>query len=160
MKNCQWNALASCLMTKRFAGCFLKYESTAVVNVCKGLKAVPVTVTDAQWLKFIQEISDINDEKVIMPVIFITEACPGLIAMFTFQDFPLILAPPITHCYDCEQWLVSSHTCQVRCFTTEGLKAAMKVTLWRKNCKLAYNYCQFGRGDVRRCLQCCNLTYK
>ena len=27
---------------------FLKYESTAVVNVCKGLKAVPVTVTDAQ----------------------------------------------------------------------------------------------------------------
>jgi len=27
---------------------FLKYESTTVVNVCKGLKAVPVTVTDAQ----------------------------------------------------------------------------------------------------------------
>lgn len=76
LMNCQWNALRS-KPSDDTKICWLlsKYESTAVVNVCKGLKAVPVTVTDAQWLKFIQEISDISEEKVIMLVTFITEAC-------------------------------------------------------------------------------------
>ena len=141
------NCLSKLSDDEKICWLFSKYGSTTVVNVCKALKAVPVTVTDAQHLKFVQEISGINEEKVIILVKFITEACPGLIDMFTFQDFPLILAPPVTHCYDCEQRLVSNHTCQVRCFTTEGLRVAMKVTLRCKDCKLAYNYSQFGSKE-------------
>ena len=44
-----------------------------------------------------------------------------------FED-PLVLAPPISHCYDCNHRLTYNHATSVKCYTLTGAKQISKVT--------------------------------
>ncbi len=128
---------------------FCKYGVDAVVSVCRALNAVPGEVTEAQRLKFVKEQYVGDESEVAGLTKFVIQACPGVIDVLTMKDSPLILAPPVSCCFDCEQRLVSHHTCAVRCFATTGLKVGRKVTLRCKDCRLIYGYSQFGnKGDL------------
>ena len=74
---------------------------------------------------------------------FITQEMPSLLNIFVARTLPS-LAPPLHHCYDCEQPLVSYNSCQVKCYTTNGVSTGRKFTLRCLRCNLYYNYAQFG----------------
>ena len=53
--------------------------------------------------------------------------------------------------YDCEQPLVSYNSCQVKCYTTNGISTGKKFTLSNccLRCTLYFNYAQFGNKRER-----------
>lgn len=64
-------------------------------------------------------------------------------AVHAFEG-PLILAPLVSHCYDCNRLLTYNHVATVKCYTLSGAKRISKVTLRCKGCAITYNYAQFG----------------
>ena len=55
-----------------------------------------------------------------------------------------MLGPPTCVCYECGSNLVSYHQCQVRYYTTVGVKKGSKITLRCIDCQLMYNHSMFG----------------
>ena len=71
---------------------------------------------------------------------FVRKTDPGVAV---FED-PLVLAPPVHHCYDCDGHLTCNHITTVKCYTCTGARQSTKVTLRCKRCGISYNYAQFG----------------
>ena len=75
---------------------------------------------------------------------FILREIPSMPEMFVADSEP-ILAPPVDCCYGCEQPLVANNSCQVKCYTNNGVATGRKFTLRCVHCNLYYNnYAQFG----------------
>ncbi len=76
----------------------------------------------------------------------ITEkACPSVgDCVLPHATEPLVLAPPVSHCIECDKRLVSYHNCSVRYFSRTGSKLVEKVTLRCLHCRVLYNYAQYG----------------
>ena len=91
------------------------------------------------------EQSGITTEDATFLQAFVKDQCPSLLRIFGgFSDeseCTLVLGPPTCVCYECGSNLVSYHQCQVRYYTTVGVK---KGSLRCIDCQLMYNYSMFG----------------
>ena len=69
--------------------------------------------------------------------------CPSLIHGNTATS-TRVLGPPLTCCLNCNQNLVHNHVTDIKIYSFDGVDRGKKVTLRCKDCKLLYNYSQFG----------------
>lgn len=111
------------------------------IKLFSAVSMVPSSVTAKQRLEIISQHCRIPDEmKPMLDAICEKNVEPGEAA---FED-PLVLAPPVSHCYDCDRRLTCNHVTTVKCYTCTGAKQSIKVTLRCKECSISYNYAQFG----------------
>ena len=61
-----------------------------------------------------------------------------------FSKPPVVLAPPVAECSNCGKGLVSYHSCNVKLYTLNGLQDGVKMTLRCLDCRLLYNYSNYG----------------
>ena len=69
--------------------------------------------------------------------------CPKALTTKSSQVNSL-LVPPTSTCFQCGKTLVSYHSCTVKLYTFEGVTEKQKVTLRCNECKVIYNYSQYG----------------
>lgn len=61
----------------------------------------------------------------------------------------MVLCPPTSICYECHDCLTKYHECDVRVYSTGGLRNARKYTLRCIKCSLLYNYSMYGNKHDR-----------
>lgn len=93
-------------------------------------------------IKFFKKISKHPDADFLFDVI---DKCDELSEVFKQQEStPLIVAPPLSKCFQCSNTLTENHTCSVKIYTVSGVLLAEKVTLRCQHCNLYYNYSMWG----------------
>ena len=130
-----------------------KYGLEQVHILCQAIKNTPSVLTHHQRLELINAQATsckFLASELEQLVGYIENQCPGLInSQQDADESPVILAPPVRCCYECNQELVAYHSCKVRYFTCTGAVDATKVTLRCVHCRLHYNYAQFGNKHDR-----------
>ena len=124
-----------------------KYGFEQVHILRQAIKNTPFVLTHQQRLEFINTQATsvkLPASAIEQFVGYIENQCPGLIKNEGESDVPVILAPPVHCCYECNRELVAYHSCNVRYFTCTGAIDATKVTLRSIHCCLHFNYAQFG----------------
>ena len=53
-------------------------------------------------------------------------------------EYLVVLAPLVSHCYDCVHRLTWNHVTTVKCYTCTGARQSAKVTLICKGCSISY----------------------
>ena len=110
-----------------------KYGFEQVHMLCQAIKNTPSVLTHHQRLEFINAQATsckFPASELEQLVGYIENQCPGLInCQQDAGESPVILAPPVHCCYECNQELVAYHSCKVRYFTCTGAVDATKVTL-------------------------------
>ena len=124
--------------------CLVSYLKT--INLLSAVNMVPDSVTAKQRLEIICECCGIPETEydavgALLDAIGEQNIDPAGVA--AVED-PLVLAPPVSHCYDCNRRLTCNHVATVKCYTCTGAKQSTKVTLRCKGCGISYNYAQFG----------------
>ena len=124
----------------------IKYGFKRCLAITTLQQQLPESLTRKQKLKYISQLSGSDAECVEEVLSFADIACPSMLHTTSSHrtNGPLVLAPPVSQCYDCDQRLVSYHNCSVRFFSTSGVKVLEKVTLRCIDCSLFYNYAQYG----------------
>lgn len=133
-------------ITKDEKLCWLisQYSFTVVAKVCSCIKSLPSVLSQQQKAAIIQEeLPQLSMETVKNMLSFVTSELSDAVGFFTSNEV-VILAPPVDHCYECQQLLSPCNSCQVRCYTRSGAMYGHKFTLRCIQCKLLYNYAQFG----------------
>ena len=126
-----------------------KYSIETVGKVCRSISSLPIGMTELQQCTAIAEEGGITNAEATFLEDFVKEQCPSLLRVFNDEnECPLVLGPPTSVCYDCGSDLVSYHQCQVKYYTTLGVRKAKKVTLRCIECQLLYNYAQFGNKHI------------
>lgn len=115
------------------------------VKLFSAVNMVPDSVTAKQKLEIICQYCGIPESEYdvmgpLLDAIVLKNVDPEAAAV----EDPLVLAPPISHCYDCDRRLTCNHVTMVKCYTCTGAKQSTKVTLRCKGCGISYNYAQFG----------------
>ncbi len=100
---------------------------------------------------------------------FVKEQCPSLLrALGVESEGPPVLGPPTSICYECGSNLVEYHHCQVKYYTLQGVRVGQKNTLRCSDCKVLYNYSQFGNkrelgfryyDEARRIVEATDVAY-
>lgn len=120
------------------------------VSLFSAVNMIPNSVTAKQRIHLICKFcvipeSEFKDVEPLLQAIDERNVNP---TVATFQD-PLVLAPPVNQCYDCNHHLTFNHLTQVKCYTLSGANDITKVTLRCKGCGISYNYAHFGdKGDL------------
>ena len=121
-----------------------RYSFDVVAKLCSSVKVLPSTLTENQKVTILQkDLPQLSLEVIKVLLSFVTNELSDTVGSFTANRVA-ILAPPVGHCYDCQQPLSSYGSCQVKCYTTNGAVKCEKFTLRCTECKLLYNYAQFG----------------
>lgn len=122
-----------------------RHGLSKIVNICCCWNKLPSTLTKLQRVRYITEYTKVPENEVKDFVAFIQSSCPSLLdTLAGEQDDPIVLAPPVSHCLQCGNQLVSYHTCKVRYYTEQRAMLVDKVTLRCMGCKLLYNITQYG----------------
>lgn len=115
------------------------------IKLFSAVNMVPESVTAKQRSEIVCQCCGISESeydelKSLLDAICEKNIDPGVAV---FED-PLVLAPPVHHCYDCDGHLTCNHITTVKCYTCTGARQSTKVTLRCKGCGISYNYAQFG----------------
>lgn len=122
-----------------------RHGLSKIVNVCHCWNKLPSTLTELQQARYIAKYSKVPENEIREFMTFIRSSCPSLLDTLAGElDAPVVLAPPVKHCLQCGNQLVSYHTCKVRYYTEQKASLVDKVTLRCMGCKLFYNITQYG----------------
>ena len=76
-------------------------------------------------------------------------ALNNYVILVTYFLYCRYLVPPTTSCITCARSLTLHHEpVRVKCFTLSGLHSGIKLSLRCRNCKLNYNYSQYGNKEL------------
>ena len=109
--------------------------------MCSCIKSLSSALTQQQKITIIQE--KLYPEIITNILSFVTVELSDAISCFASKE-AVILAPPVDHCYKCQQSLSPYNSCRVKCYTSDGAMYGVKFTLHCTQCKPFYNYAQFG----------------
>ena len=123
---------------------FSRYSFSAVAKLCSCIKSLPSALTQQQKITIIQEeLPQLCPEIITNMLSFVTVELSDAIDCFASKE-TVILAPPVDHCYECQQSLSPYNSCRVKCYTSDGAMHGVKFTLCCTQCKLFYINAQFG----------------
>jgi hypothetical protein len=121
-----------------------RYSFDVVAKLCASIKVLPSTLTENQKITVLQEdLPQLSQEDLKGLLSFVMNELSDTISNFAANRM-IILAPPVENCYECQRRLASYNSCLVKCYTTKGAVKCRKFTLRCIECKLLYNYAQFG----------------
>ena len=125
----------------------LKYGAQAVFSAASLHSTVPSTLTKHRRLLVIEKLcGGVVSSEVATNILSVAEQdCPSLLdTCRPHQASVNVLTPPVGDCLECGQSLVAYHSCHGRLYTVEGVKEVEKETMRCMECKLFYNYSQYG----------------
>ena len=128
---------------------FSRYGVECVLNVCRLCCEIPASgLTTKQRLgKIVSSHPQTSSHDVQFIVETVESRCQNLLSWFAksaSQDECLVLCPPTNTCYYCNANLVLYHQCNVRLYSTSGVRKGEKITLRCKQCSIVYNYARYG----------------
>ena len=94
-------------------------ETASAISKATCISSIPSTFPSIQRYHLIKDIHvhvyGVTLEDVSTIVEFVGHHCPTFVGIHSKSSPPtIILAPPVSKCYDCDHQLVSNHSCNVR----------------------------------------------
>lgn len=138
----------------KIAWAISKYGCTVIVSLSSALNNIPSSLTSHQRQRIIKDtIPEIDSDDIADLSSFLEHHCRTLLQSLKTTSLPpsttpQVIAPPVEACYSCGCNLVAYHSCNVKLYTVSGMCCAKKFTLRCKECRILYNYAQYGDKKI------------